>query len=256
LDGLLQQKITALGGAVRLGRLNATVEQELAVALKLTQLPTVIGVYGGRTITSFVGMPADDVIEQFLEIMLRVGGQKQLAAMYGEANAALEKGEVQEAIAKFSEILNDKNLRSEALALAGLIRCYVQEGNIEAAEELVNVIQSSYPKDVMAPEVQQSFSAFELVSKSPKVDSSAIDELKDKIAQNPDDLESRYSLSTALWAASKQEQAVTAALDLVKRDKHWNDQAGRKLLLKYWESLGPDHSLTLSSRKRFGSIWF
>ena len=268
LDGLLQSKIMELGGAVRLGRLNATIEQELAVALKLTQLPTVIGVYEGRTITSFVGVPEDGVIEQFLEIMLRVGGQKQLASMYGEANAALERGEITEAMRLFSEILSDKTLKSEALALAGLIRCYVQEGNLEAAEELVNVIQTSYPKDVTAPEVQQAFSALELLKSSPLSKSSSssspngsdpnaiIAALKEKITENPDDLFSRYELSTALWASSKQEAAIKEALDLVKQDKQWNEQAARKLLLKYWESLGPDHALTLSSRKRFGSIWF
>lgn len=246
-----------LDGLVRLGRLNASVEQELAVALKLTQLPTVLGVYGGRMVNSFVGVPDDAVLEQFMELMLRVGGQNQLVEMYSKANEALEKGLIAEARVGFQEVLNATHLRAEAIALSGLIRCAVQEGKIEEAQELAEVIKNSFPRDVPAPEVQQAFTALELVSSATTGGSGAtIDELKQKIAEDSNNMDARLELATALWAASQQANAINALLDMIKIDKHWNDQAARKLLLKFWDTLGPEHPLTSSSRKRFGMIWF
>lgn len=263
LDEHLQRRVNELGGAVRLGRLNASVEQELAVALKLTQLPTTLGVFGGRMVSSFVGLPDEKALEQFMDLMLRVGGQNQLIELYGKANSLLDSDLVLEARELFSQILQDRTLRAEAVALAGLIRCSIKEGKIDEAQELSQIILQSYPKDVPAPEVQQALTALELAvgsgaslpAGSQEVQKT-IDDLNLKISDNPNDLDSRLALSHALWASSQQQAAIQALLDMIKIDKHWKDQSARKLLLKYWESLGPDHPLTASSRRRFSSLWF
>ena len=242
---------------MRLGRLNANVEQELAVALKLTQLPTVLGVFGGRMVNSFVGVPEESVLDEFVELMLRVGGQNQLAEMATAANEALQRGEIGEARAIFEEILRSAQLRAEAIALAGLIRCAVQEGKIDEAQELADVIRNSFAKDQHAPEVQQAFTALELASNATATTGGvSIDVLKAKIAENAGDMESRLQLANALWATSQHSNAINELLAMIKLDKNWNEQAARKLLLKFWETLGPDHALVSSSRKRFGMIWF
>lgn len=253
LDHKLQMRVHEIGGAVRLGRLNASVEQELASALKLTQLPTVIGVHGGKTISSFVGLPDDKTIEQFLNIMLRAGGQNQLTEMTNRANQLMEAGQMEEAIKIFSDILEEPTLKAEAIALAGLARCSILQDHLDQAEEFIEVIKNSYPNDLSLPQVVQAISAFELASGSSNIN---FDELTAKITSNPKDLEARYELATGLWAKARQEEAINHVLEMVKIDKNWNDQAARKFLLKIWESLGPDHPLTASSRKRFSSIWF
>lgn len=253
LDQKLTEKVMQYDGALRLGRLNASVEQELAVALKLTQLPTVIGVYGGRTVASFVGVPEDKTIEQFVEMLLRVGGQQELSEKLKSASHALESGDSSAAMALYNDILQNSHLKAEAIALAGMVRCAIKEGKLDDAKELLQVIQDSYPHDMNAPEVLQAQSAYDLASAGSKVDFAALEEA---VKTNPDNLEAKYDLATSLWAHAKQEQAIALILDIVKRDKQWNEQAARKFLVKCWESLGPDHPLTLSSRRRFGSLWF
>jgi len=42
----------------------------------------------------------------------------------------------------------------------------------------------------------------------------------------------------------------------VKRDREWNEQAGRKQLLKFFEAMGPTDPLTVATRKRLSSILF
>lgn len=252
----LTRRVMDLGGSVRLGRLNASVEQELAAALKLTQLPTTLGVFGGRMVNSFVGVPEESVLDEFTDLMLRVAGHNQLVELATMANGSLERGDIAEARSIFQDILSNPQLRAEAIALAGLIRCAVQEGKVEEAQELASVIRESYPKDEHAPEVQQAFTALELASSSSSASGVSIDELKQKIAADPNDMDSRLQLATVLWSSSQQANAINELLSMIKIDKQWNDQAARKLLLKFWETLGPDHTLVSTSRKRFGMIWF
>ena len=45
-------------------------------------------------------------------------------------------------------------------------------------------------------------------------------------------------------------------LEIVKRDITWNDGAGRALLLKMFEVLGPTHEVTLASRKQLARLLF
>jgi putative thioredoxin len=45
-------------------------------------------------------------------------------------------------------------------------------------------------------------------------------------------------------------------LDIVRRDRKWNEEAARKQLVKFFEALGPIDPLTIAARKRLSSILF
>jgi putative thioredoxin len=60
----------------------------------------------------------------------------------------------------------------------------------------------------------------------------------------------------ALYAGGQREEAVEQLLDLVRRDRKWNDEAARKQLVKFFEALGPMDPLTIDARKRLSSILF
>jgi len=264
---MLQRRVLEEGGAVRLGRLNASVEQELAVALKLTRLPTVLGVFGGRMVSSFVGVPDVKVLEDFFDVMLRFGGHEELVAHATRANAFLASGDVAAAKDTWQHVLRAPHLRAEAIALAGLIRCTIQEGNVDEAREIAEHLTANFPRDLASPEVQQALTSLELASSTTSAHSSSdnatnsntevIQQLRRDIELKPNDsMHNRLQLAQTLWATSQQQAAIDTLFDMIKKDKQWNEQAARKLLLKFWESLGPDHPLTSSSRKRFASIWF
>ena len=66
----------------------------------------------------------------------------------------------------------------------------------------------------------------------------------------------RLELSTALFGAGQREAAIDELLTLVRRDRAWNEEAGRKQLVKFFEAMGPTDPLTLSARRRLSSILF
>jgi putative thioredoxin len=45
-------------------------------------------------------------------------------------------------------------------------------------------------------------------------------------------------------------------LDIVKRDRKWNDDGARKQLLQLFEAWGPTDEATVNGRKRLSSILF
>jgi putative thioredoxin len=49
---------------------------------------------------------------------------------------------------------------------------------------------------------------------------------------------------------------VEALLDLVRRNRAWNEEAARKQLVKLFEAIGLTDPLTISARKRLSSILF
>jgi len=74
--------------------------------------------------------------------------------------------------------------------------------------------------------------------------------------QNPTDHQARFDLALALFAEGRREAAVDALLELVRRNREWNEQQARKQLVKFFDVFGPADPLTISSRRRLSSILF
>ena len=73
---------------------------------------------------------------------------------------------------------------------------------------------------------------------------------------NPNDHQARFDLAMALYAAGQMEGAADELLEIVRRDRNWNEEGARKQLVKFFEAWGPTHELTLSSRRRLSSLLF
>ena len=65
-------------------------------------------------------------------------------------------------------------------------------------------------------------------------------------------------LALAYNAANKREEACDQLLEIIKRNKEWNEDAARQQLVKFFEAWGPKDAVTLSAagRRRLSSILF
>ena len=75
-------------------------------------------------------------------------------------------------------------------------------------------------------------------------------------AGNENDHQTRYDLAMAYYAAERREDAVDALLEIIKRDRKWNDEAARKQLVQLFEAWGPTDPLTVETRRRLSSLLF
>ena len=83
-----------------------------------------------------------------------------------------------------------------------------------------------------------------------------LDTYKARLEADPKDHQARYDLASALNAMGEREQAAEALLEIVRRDRKWNEEAARKQLVKLFEAMGPTDPLTVGGRKRLSSLLF
>ncbi len=60
----------------------------------------------------------------------------------------------------------------------------------------------------------------------------------------------------ALYGAGQREAAVEHLLEILRRDRAWNEEAARKQLVTLFEAFGPTDPLTVATRRKLSSLLF
>jgi putative thioredoxin len=136
-------------------------------------------------------------------------------------------------------------------ALAGLSRCYAETGALEQARQTLALVPEAKRGDAAVKAVQ---AILDLADQAKALGPLA--ELEQKVAANPLDHQARFDLATALNAAGQREAATNHLLEIVRRDRKWNEDGARKQLVQFFEAWGPTDEATAEGRKRLSSILF
>jgi putative thioredoxin len=76
------------------------------------------------------------------------------------------------------------------------------------------------------------------------------------VKANAADHQARYELAVALAAKGRKAEAVDHLLEIVRRQRTWNEEAARKQLVQFFEAWGPKDAATIEGRKRLSSVLF
>ncbi len=126
-----------------------------------------------------------------------------------------------------------------------------QTGALEQAKQTLAMVPEAKRND--AP-VAAARAALEVAEQAKSV--GPIDELEKKVAANPLDHQARFDLAVALNAKGKRAEAADHLIEIVKRDRKWNEDGARKQLVQFFEAWGPTDEATVEGRKRLSSILF
>ena len=135
--------------------------------------------------------------------------------------------------------------------MAGLARCYLESGDLERAKKTLGLVRP----DGQADEAIRAVEA-ELALKERAVNAGDVGPLKARVDANPADLEARFQLATVLDAKGERDEAINELLEIVKRDRKWNEEAAKKQLLTLFEAMGPMDARTIQARRRLSSLLF
>jgi len=127
----------------------------------------------------------------------------------------------------------------------------VETGDIEKAKQTLAQVPEA--KHNEAP-VAAARAALELAEQANSL--GPIAELEQKVAANPLDHQARFDLAVALNAQGRRPEALDHLLEIVKRDRKWNDDGARKQLVQLFEAWGPTDEATIEGRRRLSSILF
>ncbi len=249
LGPALERLVTQAKGAVRMVKINVDQNQELAAQLRIQSVPTVYAFKGGRPVDGFVGSLPDSQLQAFIDRLAgeRVGGGIEDAL--AEAKEMLAQGDAATAAAIYQDILAE-DPRNPA-AIAGLVRSAIALGDIDGARTILAEVPAELAGHA---DIAAARSAIEVHEQAEQAGSSA--DLRQRVAAAPDDHQARYDLAMAYYASGEREAAVDELLEIVRRERAWNEEAARKQLVKLFEAFGPTDPLTISARRRLSSLLF
>lgn len=248
LTPVLEKLVNQARGMVRLVKINADENQELCMQLRVQSLPTVYAFKNGQPVDAFMGALPESQLKAFIEKLL--GGEKTpIDQALEQGQAAMDAGEADQALEIFKEVQaqDPDNIH----ALGGVLRAQVALGMLDAAGEILNALP---PNIRTRAEIEAAASALELAREVGETGDEQ--ELRSQVEADPKNHQARLDLSLALFARGDAEGAIDELIELVRRDRAWNDDAGRKQLVKIFDTLGGAHELTLAGRKRLSSVLF
>lgn len=249
LGPALEEAVNALGGKVKMVKVNVDENQQIASQMRVQSIPTVYAFSGGQPVDGFQGALPPSQVTEFVQKVAAMGPEEDggLADAVAAAEEMLEAGQVDDAAQTFAAIIEaDQNM---AVAYAGLAKCHIAKGDTEGAEAVLNGV----PAEVSAaPEVEAVLAQIELARQAEAA--GPVDELRAKVEANPDDHEARFDLAQALYAAGETGAAVDELLDLFRRDRAWKDEAAKQQLFKIFEALPPNDPIALSGRRKLSSM--
>jgi putative thioredoxin len=236
LGPLLEKLEVAYEGRFKLAKVNADVEQELASAFGIKSLPTCILLMGGRPVDGFMGAVPEGKVREFLDKHLPSDETVAALAEAQEAEQLLDAGDTDAALQKLREALSlnpqDDDTRYH------LAKLLISVGELEEAQAALASKLSEIPQQLRFEALSQWLQTLQFVSTDARGGWS-IDQFDALIAQNKRDFDTRFAKARVLISAGLMEAAMDELLEIIMRDKTWNDQAARKTYVALLELMTP-----------------
>ena len=249
LTPALEKAVRAAKGKVKLCKMNIDEHPAIAGQMGIQSIPAVIGFVNGQPADGFLGALPDAQVTAFIERLTKskIGGEE--LDLLKAADAALVEGDAAGAAQIYAQVLAQD--AANIHALAGLARCYIETGALDQAKQTLAMVPAS--KHNEAP-VAAARAALDVAEQATAL--GPIAELEKKVAENPLDHQARFDLALALNAKGRRIETVDHLLDIVRRDRKWNDDGARKQLVQLFEAWGPNDDATVAGRRRLSSILF
>jgi putative thioredoxin len=236
LGPVLEKLEVAYGGRFKLVKVNADNEQQLTQAFGIKSLPTCILMAGGKPVDGFMGAQPEGQIKQFLDKHLPSEEFLQAQAAAEEAHQHLQSGDHSSARAALENALANDPGNDDARH--DLIKLLLNAGELNEAAALLAPAMSRIPVPLRFEALQQMLNALEFVTTDTR-GQWPLDKFDELIGQNKRDFEIRFAKSRVLMAAGDWTAAMEELLEIIMRDKKWDDEAPRKTFVAILELLTP-----------------
>ena len=245
----LEKVVAETKGRVKLVKMNIDDHPEVAGQLGIQSIPAVIAFKDGRPLDGFMGALPEGQIRTFID---KIAGPAQPTGADNALAAAEEAREQKDwpaAAQLYAAVLGEEPDNVEAIA--GLAQCYAATGDIERARQTLAMVPESKAKEAA---VVSAAAAVELAAQSESLGDPAA--FEERLSADPDDHQARFDLAIALNARDAHGAAVDHLVEIVRRDRAWNDQAARQQLLKFFEAWGPTNPATVDGRRKLSAVLF
>lgn len=231
-------------GRFHLAKVNTDAERELATQYGIRSLPTVKLFRDGAVVDEFLGVQSETVIRQLIDRHL----PRPADATIERALAAAQAGRTDESLALFrSAVAEDPSYDRAKIELARVLLTLPPDGNVATriaeSEKLLDGLPPVKRSDADVIGLRTRIDFLRIVESAPP-----LPELERMVAANPTDAQALYQLSAHKALAGDYEPAMEYLLEMVRRDRRYGDDAGRKTLVGLFTLLGNGNPLVTKYR--------
>ena len=238
LTPILTKLAEEYAGKFLLGKLNTEQEQEIAARFGIRSIPTVKLFRNGEPVDEFMGALPEQAVRAFLDqhVARESDGQVATAIEY------LAAGKASQAI----DLLNEAHQADpeNPRVLLALARAQAANGDIPSAETTLKTLPPDMRDKPEAVALRNRLYFEEQVAEAP-----ATAELEARVAADSADCLATYQLAMRRVLEEDYDSAMDLLLLLMQTDRSYDDDAGRRGLLKVFELLGDDPRVTLYRRQ-------
>lgn len=250
LTPTLEKVVNDQGGKIKLVKINTEDHPGVAGQMGVRSIPYVFAFDKGRPVNGFQGALPESQVRQFVQSIL--GGTddaKQLQAALEQAEAAAQSGDVGTAAQLYGAVMEADP--TNPVAIAGLARCYLANGDMDRAGQILDMAPEDKAND---PAIKSVRTALDLMADTPLDEDMA--SAKETVAAEPENHEARFELAEKLVAQGKNGAAADHLLTILSDDLEWGDGKAKAKLLEIFEAAGPKDPVTVDGRRRLGSLMF
>ncbi|AEG94792.1 thioredoxin [Ramlibacter tataouinensis] len=221
-------------GRFKLVKIDSDQEQQLAAAFGIRSIPTVILLMGGQPVDGFMGALPEGQVRQFLDKHLPAAAEEEAQeeapfedTAPADAGAQLEK--LQHAVA--TDPAND-DARFE------YVKALLLAGRSDDAKVAFAPVIAKTAAVRRLDSLQRLMDAMDVAAGLPDAQRAAAD-FEAKIAANKRDFEARFGKARLLMAQQRWTAAMDELLEILMRDKAWNEDLARKTYIAILDIIEP-----------------
>lgn len=250
LGPLLEKVVNDQQGKVKLVKIDIDQNPGIAQQLGVRSIPAVFAFDQGRPVDAFQGALPEGELRQFIAKIAGGSDQgQQIQETIEHADKLLQSGDTAQAAQYYGAVVEADP--QNVAAIAGLARCYLANGDVERAGQILDMAGPDKQSD---PAIKGVRTAIELSADAPKDDE--LDALIDKVTNDRANHELRLELAEALMGRGKHKEAADHLLKILADDIEWQEGKAKAKLLELFEAAGPKSPATIEGRRRLSSLMF
>jgi putative thioredoxin len=225
LGPILEKLETAYEGRFKLAKLNSDDQPEIAGQLSqafgVRSIPFCVLFHNGQPVDGFVGALPEAQIRQFLDKHVPTENALEAEEQAEEAQALAAEGDGDAALGRLQQAVAIDPANDTARC--EYVKLLLERGLTELARTAYEPMAGKAIVDLRIAALGHWLAASERAAsaRSPE-------QLAAAIAANRRDFDARFELAQVHFAAGRFTQAMDELLEIVMRDKAWNDEAARK----------------------------
>ena len=244
LGPMLEKLEAEYAGKWKLVKVNVDENQELAAHFGVRSIPHVVAFADRQAVDQFIGVLPEGQLRQFLDGLIPDGAEAARRA----AQEALAEGRRDEAYEALQAALAFDPGNDEVRM--DLIEMLLADNRTDDAYQEVELLS---PKTTQGIDARFNAIKTRLEALDAAADLPPTDALEAQVSANPGDLEARFDLANALIARRKYASALEHLLEIVKRDRGFRDDIGRKTMLSVFDLAAHQPQLVSEWRRKLSA---